>query len=245
MYFVYGCPKVLHLKPQEQAASSSSSNSSRTLVLPAAGREEILAIAFNPSGSLLAVASTSRVCVWSGGKDHVPLGSLALRLRALSSGGTTLLWRRDSSCVGALSAAGKLTLVSVTRKAFGATAVGVGERFAVPDWYEPQVCVGVCVCVGGGCLVWKRFVACACVCVCAVGDRKDVQNVQSLRKRHAAILAHLVEQKRVAMCNCSADPLHTKMPVVHLTSRSFIWPFSQDGTMNDPRLLTPRAIMIV
>lgn len=116
MYFVYGCPKVLSLRPEPKPG------------------EQILAVSFNPSGSLLAIASTSRVCVWSGGKDHVPLGSLAIQLRGLSS--TSLLWRRDSGLLGAVSSAGKLTLVSVKRKP-GARAAS--ERFAVPDWCEPQV----------------------------------------------------------------------------------------------------------
>lgn len=172
MYFVYGCPKVLYLKPEEHSVTPSNSNSTRTSLLPPVS-EEILAIAFNPSGSLLAVASTSRLCVWSGGKDHVPLGSLALQLRGLSSGGTTLLWRRDSSCVGVVSAGGKLALVSVSKKAFGATAVGVGERFAVPDWYEPQVCVRVYL----RDTRWPR----ACIRVCVAGDRNNTQT-QSLCK---------------------------------------------------------------
>lgn len=136
MYFVYGCPKVLSLKSHQQqhgAATPPVDNSSNV------GQEEILAIAFNPSGSLLAVASTSRICVWSGGKDHVPLGSTAVRLRALSSGGSGLLWRRDSGAVSVVSEAGKVLLVSITRKT--GRAPTVGERFAVPDWFEPQVCM--------------------------------------------------------------------------------------------------------
>ncbi len=116
MYFVYGCPKVLTLRPEPKPG------------------EEILAVSFNPSGSLLAIASTSRLCVWSGGKDHVPLGALALSLRGLS--GTSLLWKRDSGLLAAVSSAGKLVLVSVKRKA-GATPAS--ERFAMPDWFEPQV----------------------------------------------------------------------------------------------------------
>lgn len=116
MYFVYGCPKVLTLRPEPKPG------------------EEILAVSFNPSGSLLAIAATSRLCLWSGGKDHVPLGALALSLRGLS--GTSLLWKRDSGVLAAVSSAGKLVLVSVKRKA-GATPAS--ERFAVPDWFEPQV----------------------------------------------------------------------------------------------------------
>lgn len=120
MYFVYGCPKVLCLRPEPKPG------------------EQILAVSFNPSGSLLAIASTSRVCVWSGGKDHVPLGSLAIQLRGLS--GTSLLWRRDSGLLGAVSSAGKLMLVSVRRKPGARPA---SERFAVPDWCEPQVRLGI------------------------------------------------------------------------------------------------------
>lgn len=117
MYFVYGCPKVLSLRPEPKPG------------------EEILAVSFNPSGSLLAIASTSRLCLWSGGKDHVPLGVLPLSLRGLP--GTSLLWKRDSSLVAGVSSAGKLVLVSVKRKAGARPA---SERFAVPDWFEPQVC---------------------------------------------------------------------------------------------------------
>lgn len=118
MYFVYGCPKVLSLRPEPKPG------------------EQILAVSFNPSGSLLAIASTSRLCLWSGGKDHVPLGVLALSLRGLS--GTSLLWKRDSGLLGVVSSAGKLVLVSVKPKVGARPA---SERFAVPDWFEPQVCV--------------------------------------------------------------------------------------------------------
>lgn len=133
MYFVYGCPKVLRLQPEAPPRTSGSASS----------REEILAVAFNPSGSLLAVASTSRICVWSGGNNHVPLGSFALPLRGLSSGGTSLLWRRDSGVVGVVSDAGKLVLVSVKKKS--GIAMPVVERFPLPDWFEPQVrCTDSC-----------------------------------------------------------------------------------------------------
>lgn len=117
MYFVYGCPKVLTLRPE-----------------PKPGEETIQAIAFNPSGSLLAIASTSRVCVWSGGKDHVPLGSIELQLRGLT--GTSLLWKRESSVLCVVSAAGKLVTVSVKKKPGARPA---SEGFTVPDWLEPQV----------------------------------------------------------------------------------------------------------
>lgn len=114
---MYGCPKVLSLRPE-----------------PTPG-EQIVAVSYNSSGSLLAIASTSRVCVWSGGKDHVPLAALSLELRGLS--GTSLLWRaRDSGLLAAVSAAGKLVLLSVKRKPGAKPA---SERFAVPDWFEPQV----------------------------------------------------------------------------------------------------------
>lgn len=116
MYFVYGSPKVLCLRPEPEPG------------------EDVLAVAFNPSGSLVAVVSNSRVCVWSGGKDHVPLGSLALEVQGLP--GTSLLWRRDSGLLAIVSAAGKLSFVSVRRKA---GARPVNERFPVPDWFEPQV----------------------------------------------------------------------------------------------------------
>lgn len=102
---------------------------------PKPGEETIQAISFNASGSLLAIASTSRVCVWSGGKDHVPLGSIELQLRGLT--GTSLLWKRDSCLLCVVSAAGKLVIVSVKKKAGARPA---SERFAVPDWCEPQVC---------------------------------------------------------------------------------------------------------
>ncbi|CAN0170782.1 unnamed protein product, partial [Ectocarpus sp. 8 AP-2014] len=115
MYFVYGCPKVLSLRPEPKPG------------------EQILEVAFNPSGSLLAVASTSRLCLWSGGKDHVPLGTLTLPLRGLA--GTSLLWKRDSRLLGMVSSAGKLVLVSVKRRAGARPA---SERFALPDWIEPQ-----------------------------------------------------------------------------------------------------------
>lgn len=117
MYFVYGCPKVLSLRPEPKPG------------------EQILEVAFNPSGSLLAIASTSRLCLWSGGKDHVPLGVLTLPLRGLAS--TSLLWKRDSGLLGMVSSAGKLVLVSVKRRAGARPA---SERFALPDWIEPQVC---------------------------------------------------------------------------------------------------------
>lgn len=119
MYFVYGCPKVLSLRPEPKPG------------------EQILAVSFNPSGSLLAIASTSRLCLWSGGTDHVPLGVLTLSLRGLS--GTSLLWKGDSSLLGVVSSAGKLVLVSAKRK----VGVPASERFSVPDWFEPQVCVCV------------------------------------------------------------------------------------------------------
>lgn len=116
MYFVYGCPKVLCLRPEPKLG------------------EEVLAVGFNPSGSLVAIVSTLRVCIWSGGKDHVPLGSLPFHLQGLS--GTSLLWRRDSGLVAVVSSAGKLCLVSVRRKA---NCKPVSDRFATPDWFEPQV----------------------------------------------------------------------------------------------------------
>lgn len=119
MYFVYGCPKVLSLRPEPKPG------------------EQVLAVAFNPSGSLLAVSSTSRICVWSGGKDHVPLGSLVLQLRGLS--GKNLLWKGDSGLLAAVSSAGKLVLVSVKHKPGARPA---SERFGVPDWFEPQVMAG-------------------------------------------------------------------------------------------------------
>ena len=125
MYFVYGCPKVLSLRPEPKPG------------------EQILAVSFNPSGSLLAIASTLRVCLWSGGKDHVPLGVLAASLRGLS--GPSLLWKRDSGLLGVVTSAGKLMLVSVKRKVGARPA---SERFAVPDWFEPQVCL---FCSEGGC----------------------------------------------------------------------------------------------
>ena len=120
MYFVYGCPKVLSLRPEPKP------------------EEQILAVSFNPSGSLLAIASTSRVCLWSGGKDHVPLGVLVASLRELS--GPSLLWKKDSGLLGVVTSAGKLMLVSVKRKAGARPS---SERFAVPDWFEPQVCLRV------------------------------------------------------------------------------------------------------
>lgn len=122
---MYGCPKVLSLRPE-----------------PSPG-ERILAVSFNLSGSLLAIASTTRVSLWSGGKDHVPLGSVAQKLRGLAC--RSLLWRRDSGNLAVVSAAGKLTLVSVTRKAGARPA---SERFALPDWFEQQVRACLCGFVG-------------------------------------------------------------------------------------------------
>lgn len=116
MYFVYGCPKVLCLRPEPKPG------------------EEVLAVAFNPTGSLVAVASSFRISVWSGGKDHVPLGSVALSVQGLP--GASLLWRPDSGVLAVISTTGKLSLVSVRRKA---SARPVGERLVVPDWFEPQV----------------------------------------------------------------------------------------------------------
>lgn len=116
MYFAYGCPKVLCLRPN---------------LIPG---ERILAVSFNPPGSLLAIASTSRVCLWSGGKDHFPLAVLPLELRTLS--GKSLLWKRDSSVLAVVSSAGKLVLLSVKPKPGERPA---SERFALPEWFEPQV----------------------------------------------------------------------------------------------------------
>lgn len=131
MYFVYGCPKVLRLRPSSSSTGAAQPITGNDSKQP---QEVILAIAFNPSGSLLAIASTLRVCVWSGGKDHVPLGSVPLKGRGLS--GSSLLWRRDSSLLAVVSADGKLAVVSVQRKE---GAVPVGERFVLPDWFEQQV----------------------------------------------------------------------------------------------------------
>ncbi|CAM9779014.1 unnamed protein product, partial [Discosporangium mesarthrocarpum] len=113
--YVYGCPKVLGLDPRE-------------------GPEDALALAFNPGGSLLAVATTAHLCIWSGGKDHVLLGSVELRLRELPST-RSVLWRRDSSIVAAVSDLGRLVLASVKRCP---GAKPVAERFSVPTWIEQQ-----------------------------------------------------------------------------------------------------------
>ncbi|CAM9647563.1 unnamed protein product [Choristocarpus tenellus] len=115
MYVVYGCPKVLRLGPTTRST-------------------EALSLAFNANGSLVAIATTTELLVWSGGKDHIPLGSLALLLRPLPNT-PSFLWKRDSSALAAVSGAGHVVLVSVRQRP---GSKPIGERFSVPNWLEQQ-----------------------------------------------------------------------------------------------------------
>jgi hypothetical protein len=76
MYLPFGCLRALGL--------------SDPAALP---NERILDLALSPTGSLLAVATTHRLAVWSGGKNHVPLGSISAHLGVLK-GGCCVLWKK-------------------------------------------------------------------------------------------------------------------------------------------------------
>jgi hypothetical protein len=76
MYLPFGCLRALGL--------------SDPAALP---NERILDLALSPTGSLLALATTHRLAVWSGGKNHVPLGSISAHLGVLK-GGCCVLWKK-------------------------------------------------------------------------------------------------------------------------------------------------------
>ncbi|CAM9159932.1 unnamed protein product, partial [Chrysoparadoxa australica] len=89
MYLIQGPPTVYRL----------------TQPSPAEG-EAVLSVAINPAGSLIAVVSTHRLSVWSGGSKHVVLGSEPIGLSCLA--GVSALWKRDSSVLAAITKRGRL-----------------------------------------------------------------------------------------------------------------------------------------
>eukprot|EP01084_Bolivina_argentea_P045999 84681_1 len=143
--FISGSPTILHFPSSTPPTSSKYDPFSEDAICAnltstmgynrerKRRRRGAICVAYNPTSTLLAVATPIRLRVLLGkASNHVLLGDVEERLGKLE-GGPSLLWKHNSSCIAAVSSEGRLLIYAVKQ---AVESQPLHASFDMPDWIE-------------------------------------------------------------------------------------------------------------